>query len=125
MSCTYHGWSTVCSGSCTLSYNQICTANGCVETCGYQGGPCCSGNTCDSGLTCCSDNTCQINCGGGQCSKDADCSSGEKCYCGVCSSSWINGKCASDKCCNRGYGGGGIGSCVSAGTIYENYLCTG
>ena len=122
ISCTSDSFS-ILSSSCTLTSNETCTANGCVETCGYQGGSCCPGNTCDSGLTCCSDNTCQYECG--TCSKDADCSSGEICYCGICSSSWINGKCTSDECCNRGYGGVGIGSCVSTGTIYGNYLCGG
>lgn len=88
--------------SCTLTSNEACTANGCKETCGYQGGPCCSGNTCDSGLTCCSDNTCESSCGGGTCTQDSECNSG---------------------CCY--YTVGGSKSCANIGDIYENWLCAG
>jgi len=58
-----------------------------------------------------------------KCNLDSDCVSGTYCYCGACSSSFTSSGCASNQCCNRGYGGSGIGSCVPAGTIYSNYLC--
>jgi len=61
---------------------------------------------------------------GGSCSSNDDCSSGLECYCGVCWDRWTNGRCGSNECCNKGYGGSGIGNCVPAGTIYSNYyLC--
>jgi len=57
------------------------------------------------------------------CTSDADCKSGYYCYCYVCSSTFTSAGCEAGKCCNRGYGEAGIGSCVNAGTIYSNYLC--
>jgi hypothetical protein len=60
------------------------------------------------------------------CKSDDECVSGTYCYCGACSSSYTSVGCSSG-CCNRGYGGTGIGQCVSSGTIYNNqtasYLC--
>jgi hypothetical protein len=61
------------------------------------------------------------------CKSDGDCVSGTYCYCGVCSPTFTSAGCDSGKCCNRGYGEGVPGSCVSKGTIYNSgsisYLC--
>jgi hypothetical protein len=61
------------------------------------------------------------------CKSDSECVSGTYCYCGVCSSTFTSAGCDAGKCCNRGYGEGAPGSCVSGGTIYNSgsisYLC--
>jgi hypothetical protein len=70
----------------------------------------------------CVSNTCQWS----SCTSDSDCVSGYYCYCGgnACYSSFTSAQCSFGYCCNRGYGGSGIGSCVYIGTIYNNaFLC--
>lgn len=61
------------------------------------------------------------------CEKDSDCVSGTKCYCRVCSSTHTSAGCPAGQCCDRDYGGSGIGSCVGKGTIRniggKSYLC--
>jgi len=133
--CTANGWD-----------NSKCT------TCGGENQACCSGSTCNSGLYCCSDGKCHQCCSDANCpandqnvkgkcdtsgsvtgtpytcywypcGSDSDCVSGTYCYCGNCSSSFTSSGCDSNQCCNRGYGGSGIGKCVPAGTTYSNYLC--
>jgi hypothetical protein len=62
-----------------------------------------------------------------KCSQDSDCVSGTYCYCGACSSSFTSEGCPSGQCCDRNYGGTGVGQCVIAGTIKNigsvSYLC--
>jgi len=62
----------------------------------------CTGYKCDTNIYRCKQS----------CISDADCKSGYYCYCGVCSSTFTSAGCEDGKCCNRGYGGTGIGSCV-------------
>jgi hypothetical protein len=61
------------------------------------------------------------------CGKDSDCVSGTYCYCGACSSSFTSAGCPDGQCCNKGYGGSGIGECKNKGTIYNSgsvsYIC--
>ena len=54
---------------------------------------------------------------------DNDCPSGQKCYCGVCSATFTSAGCDENECCNREYGGTGVGECVDEGTPYGNYIC--
>ena len=62
-----------------------------------------------------------------KCEQDSDCVSGTKCYCGACSSTHTSAGCPAGQCCDRDYGGSGIGSCVGKGTIRniggKSYLC--
>jgi len=61
------------------------------------------------------------------CKSDDECIPGTYCYCGVCSSTFTSAGCRSGYCCDRGYGGTGVGQCVSKGTIRNigsvSYLC--
>jgi hypothetical protein len=61
------------------------------------------------------------------CKFDDKCVSGTYCYHGVCNSTFTSAGCPDRQCCNRGYGGSGVGQCVSRGTIknigYASYLC--
>jgi hypothetical protein len=87
-------------------------------------GRCCSDSDCSSQNNIkgqCISNVCQWP----PCDADSDCTSG-LCYCGgsACYSSFTSASCSAGYCCNRGYGGSGIGSCVYQGTTYNNiYLC--
>jgi hypothetical protein len=62
-----------------------------------------------------------------KCTQDSDCVSGTYCYCGSCSSTFTSAGCPTGQCCDKGYGGSGIGQCVKAGTIKNigsvSYLC--
>jgi len=68
----------------------------------------------------CVDNICKWE----RCRTDNDCPSGQKCYCGVCSATFTSAGCDENECCNREYGGTGVGDCVNEGHTYNNkYLC--
>jgi len=140
---------TWCTGGGSVGGYKYCTYDGSswAWRSSYPTENCCDGvdNDCD-GYTdiadsdcsgrCCSDSDCpsQNNIKGvcssniciwPACASDSDCTSG-LCYCGgsACYSSFTSASCSAGYCCNRGYGGSGIGSCVYQGTIYSNnYLC--
>jgi hypothetical protein len=92
--------------------------------CGFQVVDCIQDSDCSSQNNIkgqCISNVCQWP----PCDADSDCTSG-LCYCGgsACYSSFTSASCSAGYCCNRGYGGSGIGSCVYQGTTYNNiYLC--
>jgi hypothetical protein len=85
---------------------------------------CCKDEDCETWFKC--DNStwrCYTSC-----SSDDQCkgigANQAKCYCGWCALGFTSLACPDGQCCNRGYGGSGIGSCVPKGTIYnERYLC--
>jgi len=125
--CIYHSTKYYCSSSNCGDY-KICGGSGyyCVYDSGWYWRTskptnfCCSdadctAYKCDTNIYRCKD----------LCISDADCKSGYSCYCGVCSSTFTSAGCAAGKCCNRGYGGAGIGRCVDAGSITSDkkYLC--
>ncbi|MFH7880813.1 MAG: hypothetical protein QXI09_02275 [Candidatus Aenigmatarchaeota archaeon] len=86
---------------------------------------CLSDNDCERGYRCdTSSGKCYTSC-----DADAQCKSGYYCYCGACSSSWDNGNCGTDKCCNKRIEYFGVlkGMCVDLETRYTSgsisYIC--
>lgn len=64
-----------------------------------------------------------------ECNSDNNCPSGSKCYCGYCSTSWVNHMCGSTSCCNKEYEYTDSGKGVCRGMGYSfvrnniSYIC--
>jgi hypothetical protein len=123
-----NGWAACCWDGYYCTSDTDCTSAGykkcVVYSCGR--GKC----ECDTADDCLPQNNVKGKCDTSKhtcywepCTGDSDCVSGTYCYCGACSSGFTSAGCLDGQCCNRGYGGGAPGSCVSSGTISGSYLC--